>query len=70
MELNNIYNLLQKASNFEQYMLFNNLIFKLEDEKLLTNNRNGGKLESVESGHNKILNFIKRSSSNTTNNTK
>lgn len=60
MDLNIIYNMIHKASSFEQYMLFNNLIFKLEDEKMLTNSRKNSKIEDVKSGHNKIMNFINR----------
>lgn len=60
MDLGTIYNLLQKAQTFEEFMIYNNEIIQIEEENLLTNCRNGSKLNEVKSGRHKIDIFIKR----------
>lgn len=60
MDLGIIYNLLQKAQNLDEFMMYNNAIVQVEEENLLTNCRNGSKIDDVKSGKNKILGFINR----------
>ncbi|QEG08410.1 hypothetical protein HWC26_gp158 [Aeromonas phage 2L372X] len=60
MDLGIIYNLLQKAQNLDEFMTYNNAIIQIEEENLLTNCRNGSKIDEVNSGKNKILGFINR----------
>ena len=60
MDLGIIYNLLQKAQNLDEFMMYNNAIVQIEEENLLTNCRNGSKIYEVKSGKNKILGFINR----------
>lgn len=60
MELTMIYNLLQKAQSLDEFMMYNNAIIQIEEENLLTNCRNGSKIDEVKSGKNKILGFINR----------
>ncbi len=60
MDLGTIYNLLQKVQNLDEFMLYNNAIIQIEEENLLTNCRNGGKIDEVKSGKSKILGFINR----------
>lgn len=60
MDLGIIYNLLQKAQNLDEFMLYNNAIIQIEEENLLTNCRNGSKIDEVKSGRGKILRFISR----------
>lgn len=60
MDLGIIYNLLQKAQNLDEFMMYNNAIVQIEEENLLTNCRNGSKMDEVNSGKNKILGFINR----------
>lgn len=60
MDLGIIYNLLQKAQTFDEFMTYNNAIVQIEEENLLTNCRNGSKIDEVKSGKNKILSFINR----------
>lgn len=60
MDLGIIYNLLQKAQTFDEFMTYNNAIVQIEEENLLTNCRNGSKIDEVKSGKNKILGFINR----------
>ena len=37
MDLGIIYNLLQKAQNLDEFMMYNNAIVQIEEENLLTN---------------------------------
>ena len=60
MDLAIIYNLLQKAQNLDEFMMYNNAIAQIEEENLLTNCRNGSKIDEVKSGKSKILGFINR----------
>ena len=60
MDLGIIYNLLQKAQNLDEFMMYNNAIIQIEEENLLTNCRNGSKIDEVKSGKNKILSFVNR----------
>ena len=60
MDLGIIYNLLQKAQTFDEFMTYNNAIVQIEEENLLTNCRNGSKIDEVNLGKNKILSFINR----------
>ena len=60
MDLGIIYNLLQKAQTFDEFMMYNNAIIQIEEENLLTNCRNGSKIDEVKSGKSKILGFINR----------
>ena len=60
MDLGTIYNLLQKAQNLDEFMMYNNAIVQIEEENLLTNCRNGSKIDEVNLGKNKILSFINR----------
>ena len=60
MDLGIIYNLLQKVQNLDEFMLYNNAIIQIEEENLLTNCRNGSKIDEVKSGKNKILSFVNR----------
>ena len=60
MELTVIYNLLQKAQNIDEFMIYNNLIFLLNQENELVNSRNCDKIEASNKVRikNKILSFI------------
>lgn len=58
MDLGTIYNLLHQAKTFQDFMMFNNEIHKIEEISDLTNNRKDSKISSVHSGKNKILDFI------------
>ena len=58
MDLGIIYNLLQKVQNLDEFMMYNNAIIQIEEENLLTNCRNGSKIDEVKSGTSKILGFI------------
>ena len=60
MDIGTIYNLLQKAQNLDEFMMYNNAIVQIEEENLLTNCRNGSKIDEVKSGKNRILSFINR----------
>lgn len=62
MELTIIYNLLQKAQNLEQFMLYNNMISQIEEEKELMNSRDCDNIEASNKMKvkSKILNFINR----------
>ena len=60
MDLGTIYNLLQKVQNLDEFMLYNNAIIQIEEENLLTNCRNGSKIDEVKSGKSKILSFVNR----------
>ena len=60
MDLGIIYNLLQKVQNLDEFMIYNNAIIQIEEENLLTNCRNGSKIDEVKSGKNKILSFVNR----------
>ena len=60
MDLGTIYNLLQKAQNLDEFMMYNNAIIQIEEENLLTNCRNGSKIDEVKSGKSKILSFVNR----------
>lgn len=60
MDLGTIYNLLQKVQNLDEFMMYNNAIIQIEEENLLTNCRNGSKIDEVKSGKNKILSFVNR----------
>ena len=60
MDLAIIYNLLQKAQTFDEFMIYNNAIVQIEEENLLTNCRNGSKIDEVKSGKSKILSFVNR----------
>ena len=60
MDLGTIYNLLQKAQNLNEFMLYNNAIIQIEEENLLTNCRNGSKIDEVKSGKSRILSFVNR----------
>ena len=60
MDLGIIYNLLQKAQSLDEFMMYNNAIIQIEEENLLTNCRNGSKIDEVKSGKSKILSFVNR----------
>ena len=60
MDLGTIYNLLQKVQNLDEFMMYNNAIIQIEEENLLTNCRNGSKIDEVTSGKSKILSFVNR----------
>ncbi len=60
MDLGTIYNLLQKAQTLDEFMMYNNAIVQIEEENLLTNCRNGSKIDEVKSGKSKILSFVNR----------
>ncbi len=60
MDLGIIYNLLQKVQNLDEFMMYNNAIIQIEEENLLTNCRNGSKIDEVKSGKNNILSFVNR----------
>lgn len=60
MDLGIIYNLLQKAQNLDEFMMYNNAIIQIEEENILTNCRVGSKIDEVKSGKIKILGFINR----------
>ena len=47
MDLGIIYNLLQKVQNLDEFMMYNNAIIQIEEEHLLTNCRNGSKIDEV-----------------------
>jgi hypothetical protein len=60
MDLGTIYNLLQKVQNLDEFMMYNNAIIQIEEENLLTNCRNGSKIDEVNLGKRKIDIFIQR----------
>ncbi len=60
MDLVTIYNLLQKVQNLDEVMMYYNAIIQIEEENLLTNCRNGSKIDEVKSGKSKILSFVNR----------
>ena len=60
MDLGTIYNLLQKVQNLDEFMMYNNAIIQIEEENLLTNCRNGSKIDEVKSGKSKIISFVNR----------
>ena len=60
MDLGTIYNLLQKVQNLDEFMMYNNAIIQIEEANLLTNCRNGSKIDEVKSGKSKILSFVNR----------
>ena len=60
MDLGTLYNLLQKAQTLDEFMMYNNAIVQIEEENLLTNCRNGSKIDEVKSGKSKVLGFINR----------
>ena len=60
MDLGTIYSLLQKVQNLDEFMMYNNAIIQIEEENLLTNCRNGSKIDEVKSGKSKILSFVNR----------
>lgn len=62
MDLGIIYNLLQKAQNLEEFMMYNKAIIQIEEENELMNSRECGNIEvsNKVKVKNKILNFINR----------
>ena len=60
MELTIIYNLLQKAQNLDEFMMYNNIISQVSEENELMNSRECGNIEASNKVKvkNKILNFI------------
>lgn len=62
MDLGIIYNLLQKAQTFEEFMTYNNAIVQIEEENELMNSRECGNIvvSNKVKVKNKILNFINR----------
>lgn len=62
MDLAIIYNLLQKAQNLEEFMMYNKAIIQIEEENELMNSRECGNIEvsNKVKVKNKILNFINR----------
>lgn len=62
MDLGIIYNLLQKAQTFDEFMTYNNAIIQIEEENELMNSRECGNIEvsNKVKVKNKILNFINR----------
>jgi hypothetical protein len=62
MDLGIIYNLLQKAHNLEEFMMYNKAIIQIEEENELMNSRECGNIEASNKVKvkNKILNFINR----------
>jgi len=60
MDLGIIYNLLQKAQTFEEFMMYNNIISQVSEENELMNSRECGNIEASNKVKvkNKILNFI------------
>ena len=60
MDLGTIYNLLQKAQTFEEFMTYNNAIVQIEEENELMNSRECGNIvvSNKVKVKNKILNFI------------
>ncbi len=60
MDLTKIYQLLQCAIDFKHFMSLNNKIIELEEKESLTNNREGGNIQDVIKGKNKIFNLINK----------
>ena len=62
MDLGTIYNLLQKAQNLDEFMMYNKAIIQIEEENELMNSRECGNIEvsNKVKVKNKILNFINR----------
>jgi len=62
MDLGIIYNLLQKAQNLDEFMMYNKAIIQIEEENELMNSRECGNIEvsNKVKVKNKILNFINR----------
>lgn len=62
MDLAIIYNLLQKAQNLEEFMMYNKAIIQIKEENELMNSRECGNIEvsNKVKVKNKILNFINR----------
>lgn len=60
MDIGTLYNLLQKAQNLEEFMLYNNIISQVSEENELMNSRECGNIEASNKMKvkNKILNFI------------
>lgn len=60
MDLGIIYNLLQKAQNLDEFMMYNNIISQVSEENELMNSRECGNIEARNKVKvkNKILNFI------------
>lgn len=60
MDLGMIYNLLQKAQTFDEFMMYNNTIYQVSEENELMNSRECGNIEASNKMKikNKILNFI------------
>ena len=60
MDLGIIYNLLQKAQNLDEFMMYNNIISQVSEENDLMNSRECGNIEASNKVKvkNKILNFI------------
>ncbi|MGL5015313.1 MAG: hypothetical protein ACRC6V_13650 [Bacteroidales bacterium] len=60
MDLGVIYNLLQKAQNLDEFMMYNNIISQVSEENELMNSRECGNIEASNKVKvkNKILNFI------------
>ena len=60
MDLGTIYNLLQKAQNLDEFMMYNNIISQVSEENELMNSRECGNIEASNKVKvkNKILNFI------------
>lgn len=62
MDLGIIYNLLQKAQNLDEFMMYNNIISQVSEENELMNSRECGNIEASNKVKvkNKIINFINR----------
>lgn len=60
MELNIIYNLLRQAKCLDEFMLYNNMLSQIDEEKDLMNSRECDNIEASNKMKvkNKILNFI------------
>lgn len=60
MDLGIIYNLLQKAQNLDEFMMYNNILSQVSEENELMNSRECGNIEASNKVKvkNKILNFI------------
>ena len=55
-----ISNIYEESELDKQATVAKNAIVQIEEENLLTNCRNGSKIDEVKSGKNKILSFINR----------
>lgn len=62
MELAIVYKLLQMAQNLDEFMMYNNALIQIEEEKELMNSRECGNIEASNKVRvkSKILNFINR----------